>query len=43
LLYVDGSPNKKVSNADLVNELEEQVRHKIIKNKTESEKIILRS
>ena len=43
LLYVDGSPNKKVSNEDLVNELEEQVRHKIIKNKTESEKIILRS
>ncbi len=43
LLYVDGSPNKKISNDNLVDELEEQVRDKILKNKNESEKIILRS
>jgi (E)-4-hydroxy-3-methylbut-2-enyl-diphosphate synthase len=43
LLYVDGAPNKKISNENLVNELEDQVRKKVIKNKTESEKIILRS
>ncbi len=43
LLYVDGSPNKKISNNNLVDELEEQVRDKILKNKNESEKIILRS
>jgi hypothetical protein len=38
-----GTPNKKISNDDLVNELEKQVRKKISKNKTESEQIILRS
>ena len=43
LLYVDGTPNKKISNDNLVDELEEQVRDKILKNKNESEKIILRS
>ena len=43
LLYIDGAPNKKISNQDLVNELEEQVRSKISKQKIESEKIILRS
>ena len=43
LLYVDGTPNKKISNEDLVDELEEQVRSKISKQKIESEKIILRS
>ena len=43
LLYIDGAPNKKISNQDLVNELEEQVRSKISKQKNESEKIILRS
>jgi len=43
LLYVDGSPNKKISNDNLVDELEEQVRNKISKDKIESEKIILRS
>ena len=43
LLYVDGNPNKKISNEDLVDELEEQVRSKISKQKIESEKIILRS
>ena len=43
LLYVDGRPNKKISNEDLVDELEEQVRSKISKQKIESEKIILRS
>ena len=43
LLYVDGSPSKKISNDNLVDELEEQVRDKILKNKNESEKIILRS
>ena len=43
LLYIDGTPNKKISNENLVNELEKQVRKKINKNKTESEQIILRS
>ncbi len=43
LLYVDGSPNKKISNDNLVVDLEEKVRDNIIKNKNESEKIILRS
>jgi len=43
LLYIDGTPNKKISNEDLVDELEEQVRSKISKQKIESEKIILRS
>ena len=43
LLYVDGSPNKKITNDNLVDELEEQVRSKVTKNKIESEKIILRS
>ena len=33
----------KISNANLVDELEDQVRKKLIKNKIESEKIILRS
>ena len=43
LLYIDGTPNKKISNDDLVNELEKQVRKKLIKIKIESEQIILRS
>ena len=43
LLYVDGSPSKKIKNEKLVDELEDQIRVKISKNKTESEKIILRS
>ena len=42
LLYIDGSPNKKIANENLVNELEDQVRLKVEKNKIESEKIILR-
>tara|TARA_B100000575_G_scaffold106704_1_gene85003 strand:+ start:2112 stop:3215 length:1104 start_codon:yes stop_codon:yes gene_type:complete len=42
LMYVDGSPNKKISNDNLVNELESQVREKVLKNKNDSEKIILR-
>ena len=42
LLYVDGSPNKKIANKSLVDELEDQVRRKVAKSKTESEKIILR-
>ena len=43
LLYIDGTPNKKIANENLVNELENQVRQKVEKNKIESEKIILRS
>ena len=43
LLYVDGAPNKKIANENLVDELEDQIRVKISKNKIESEKIILRS
>ena len=43
LLYVDGAPNKKISNDNLVNELEDQVRKKVAQSKTDSEKIILRS
>ena len=43
LLYVDGSPNKKISNDNLVNELENQVREKVAQSKMQSEKIILRS
>ena len=43
LLYIDGTPNKKVSNENLVDELEEQVRSKVLIKKEESEKIILRS
>jgi len=42
-LYIDGMPNKKISNENLVDELEKQARKKINKNKTESEQIILRS
>ena len=42
LLYIDGAPNKKIANENLVNELEDQVRLKVEKNKIESEKIILR-
>ena len=43
LLYIDGAPNKKISNENIVDELEEQIRLKISLNKTKSEKIILRS
>ena len=43
LLYVDGAPNKKISNDNLVNELEDQVRKKVAQSKTDSEKIILMS
>ena len=43
LLYVDGSPNKKIANNNLVDELEEQVRQKVAKSKIDAEKIILRS
>ena len=43
LLYVDGAPNKKISNDNLVNELEDQVRKKVAQSKTDTEKIILRS
>ena len=43
LLYIDGAPNKKIANENLVDELEDQIRVKISKNKIESEKIILRS
>ena len=42
LLYVDGSPNKKISNDNLVDELEKQVRTKIQDKRIRSEKIILR-
>ena len=42
-LYIDGAPNKKIANENLVDELEDQIRVKISKNKIESEKIILRS
>ena len=37
LLYVDGAPNKKISNDNLVNELEDQVRKKVAQSKTDSE------
>ena len=43
LLYVDGLPNKKISNENLVDELEDQIRSKISNKQIESEKIILRS
>ena len=43
LLYVNGTPNKKISNDNLIDELEEQVRNQVMRNKDESEKIILRS
>ena len=43
LLYVDGLPNKKISNENLVDELEEQIRSKVSNKQIESEKIILRS
>ena len=43
LLYIDGSPNKKINNDNLVDELEKQVRRKVKDNKIKSEKIILRS
>ena len=43
LLYVNGTPNKKIANTNLVDELEDQVRKQVTKNKIESEKIILRS
>ena len=43
LLYVDGTPNKKISNENLVDELEDQIRSKISNKQIESEKIILRS
>ena len=40
LLYIDGEPNKKISNENLVDELENRVREKIAKSKAE---IIVRS
>ena len=40
-MYIDGIPNKKISNKDLVDEIEYQVREKI-KNKKETN-IIARS
>ena len=43
LLYIDGSPNKKINNDNIVDELEKQVRTKVKDNKIKSEKIILRS
>ena len=43
LLYVDGLPNKKISNENLIDELEEQIRSKVSDKQIESEKIILRS
>ena len=43
LLYIDGSPNKKINNDNLVDELEKQVRMKIEDNRIKSDKIILRS
>ena len=43
LLYIDGSPNKKIKNDNLVDELEKQVRIKIKDNRIKSDKIILRS
>ena len=42
LLYVDGTPNKKILNDNLVDELEDQVRKKVSQHKTESEKILER-
>ena len=43
LLYIDGSPNKKINNDDLVDELEKQVRMKVEDNRIKLDKIILRS
>ena len=43
LMYIDGSPNKKVKSENIVDELENQVRTKILNMKNNSEKIILRS
>ena len=43
LLYIDGSPNKKIKNDNLVDELEKQVRIKVEDNRIKSDKIILRS
>ena len=43
LLYIDGSPNKKIKNDNLVDELEKQVRIKIEDHRIKSDKIILRS
>ena len=43
LMYINGSPNKKIKNENLVDELENQVRTKILYIKNNSEKIILRS
>ena len=43
LLYIHGSPNKKIKNDNLVDELEKQVRIKIEDNRIKSDKIILRS
>lgn len=40
LMYIDGEPNKKISNENLVDELENRVREKIAKSKAE---IIVRS
>ena len=39
LLYVDGSPNKKIANTNLVDELEEQVRQKVAQSKIDAEKM----
>ena len=43
LMYINGSPNKKIKNENIVDELEDQVRTKILNMKNNSEKIILRS
>jgi (E)-4-hydroxy-3-methylbut-2-enyl-diphosphate synthase len=40
LMYIDGEPNNKISNENLVDELENKVREKIAKSKIE---IIARS
>jgi hypothetical protein len=39
-MYIDGEPNNKISNENLVDELENKVREKIAKSKVE---IIARS
>ena len=40
LLYVSGSPNKKLDNLDLVNQLENEVRNKLAERATGASDII---
>ena len=43
LIYIDGSPDHKVDNDEIINHLEKMVRQKVKEIKTENKKIITKS